>query len=212
MDGFESAEPSPSYSPQASPEPAEGDGPAEATEQLTAAQGPPVHEAIPAPAPAAPAPALASQLAGGCSSGEAEAMTAPATPTPALPACCVAALADAPPASAPDAEDEAWKCTTCACEHEGAEARFLSCKLCYTARDDDEDVAPLSQRALATAQPASTSSKHKLPAASAADRPSAKKLRQSSGGAPAGKKAEEAEEQRYDESDGQLYPYPYPYP
>eukprot|EP00964_Phaeocystis_antarctica_P062761 scaffold37621_cov57-Phaeocystis_antarctica.AAC.1 len=185
MDGFESAEPSPSYSPQASPEPADG----------------------------------GSQLAGGCSSGEAEAMAAPATPAPAAPAA--------------DAADEAWECSFCACEHVGTEATFLTCKLCNTTRNptkkkpplrahrhtapqpapqppatdgvlsnDDEDDAPLSRRAPAAAQPA----KHKLPAASAADSPPAKKRCQSSGGAPAGKNAEEeveeeVEEQRYDESD-----------
>ena len=237
MDGFESTEPSPSYSPQASPEPAGGDGPAEATEQ-----GPLVHEAIPAPAPSplpapAPAPALASQLTGGCSSGEAEAMAAPAAPAPTLPA-----------APAVDAADEAWKCSSCTYEHVGAEATFLTCKLCTLERkptrkppqarrqaapqptprppatdsrsdaatsNDDEDDAPLSRRAPAPAQPAtpaaaqppSTASKHKLPAASAADRPQAKKPRQSSSGAPAGNQAEEVEEQRYDESDGQLYPW-----
>ena len=149
MDGFESAEPSPSYSPQATPEPAEGDGPAGAIGQPTAVQGPLVHEVIPAPAPAP-----ASQLAGGCSSGEAEAMAPPATPAPALPAC-VAAPADAPAvASAPDAADEAWKCTFCKCEHEGAEATYLSCKLCNTERAPTAREPPRARRQAAPRQAA----------------------------------------------------------
>jgi hypothetical protein len=242
-DGFSSAEPSPSYSPQASPEPAEGTGSSEAA-ALTAAQGPLVYEANPVPAPVPASPiAGASQLAGGCSSGEAETLAAPATPAQALPAAPAADAAVKPAADAAGkpAADDAWKCSFCACEHVGTEATFLSCKLCNTTRnpttrkpphahrqaapqptvqppattsESDDDDVPLSRRAPsaarpatpAAAKPASASSKHKLPAASAADRPPAKKLRQSSGGAPAGKKAEEAEEQRYDHDGQLLYP------
>ena len=96
-DGFSSAEPSPSYSPQASPEPAEGTGSSEAA-ALTAAQGPLVYEANPVPAPVPASPiAGASQLAGGCSSGEAETLAAPATPAQALPAAPAADTALALP-------------------------------------------------------------------------------------------------------------------
>ena len=213
MDEFASDEPSPSYSPQPSP-PAE-----EKAADLSAAEHPLVHQANPAASPIA---------AGGCSSGEA----APVTPVLASVADVVAdAAADAADEAwkcnfcqcvHAGAVARFLACSLCGEQKPAYSVQSSSAQSArggqiggpaadsesdaVTSYDEDEDT-PLSRRAPAAGQPASASSKHKLPAA---DRP-AKKLCQSrvgggaGGGAAEKKPTEEAEERRYDHVDSQLY-------